>query len=205
MLAPEGQVSRTARPHRVVAHILEHLARMQVEQQPRLVFGEVKLPRIGKYDARIVEPSREVVDYHAVEHAGLAVLTLDIEVHIGYLVIERPLGDFDLGRLLTHREHQRPHLCLGDWQHIVLKEERPDGNKGHQPYQRPHDAEKRYTRCLHRRKLEFLAEITEYHKACQQHRKGQRRRHHGQGGIEKQLGYHAHRQAFADKVVDKAP
>ena len=61
---------------------------MKVEEKARLVLGEIELSRVGKDYAGIVESARQVVDYHAVEHTGLGIFTLYIEVHIRYLVVK---------------------------------------------------------------------------------------------------------------------
>ena len=176
-----------------------------MQKQMLFILGETQAARVGEYDARIVHAACQIIEYHAVEHAGLGILVVYIKIYIGDLVIERLFGDLHLGSLLPHREHQGPHLCLSHGQHIILEEKRADCDQYHQYDQRLHDLEQRDARCLQRRKLEFLAEIAERHQRRQQHGKRQRHRHHSQRSVEKQLADHTHRQTLAYNITDKAP
>ena len=161
--------------------------------------------RIGKNDARIIGTLGYVVDHYVIQRAGIAVLTLHKQIIARDLVIKHPLGNLKLGRLLTHRVQQRPHLRLSHRKHIVLKEERTDSYKHHQHNQRTHGLDQRHSRRLHGCKLKMLAEITKRHEACKQNGKRQRHRYHGQCGIKKQLAKHIHTQTLAYKIVDIAP
>ena len=96
VLAPEGHITRRACPHGVVAHILEHFAAVEVQEEACLVFGEVESARIGQYHAGIVIAARQVVENHTVKHSCFGVLAFGVQVHIRYLVVERARRYFHL-------------------------------------------------------------------------------------------------------------
>ena len=97
ILATERQVSLCSDAKAIVAQVLEHLAAVEMKEEARLVFCEAQFAGVGQNDTRIVETARHVIDNHLVEHAGLGILMVDVEVHVGNLVVERTLGNLDLG------------------------------------------------------------------------------------------------------------
>ena len=51
--------------------------------------------------------------------------------------------------------------------------------------------------CFDGQQFEPFAEVAECHERCQQHRQGEGHGYDGECGVEKQLGQHAHFDAFA--------
>ena len=66
VLAAEWQISRLARTHAVVAHVLEHFATIQMQEESGFVFGEVEAAGVGENDSCIVVASGEVIHNHAI-------------------------------------------------------------------------------------------------------------------------------------------
>ena len=170
-----------------------------------LVASEAELARVGKNYSGVVESLRHVIDHQVVQSSILTVFLLYKHAVAVYLVVEHALRNVEFRRFLTHGKHQRPHLHLRLWQHIVLKKERADSHKGYQHHQRPHCLQQRHARRLHSRQLKPFAEIAEEHQRRQQNRQRQCQRHHRERGIKKQLGYDGYLQSFSNKVVDKTP
>ncbi len=170
-----------------------------------LVLRHSQFARVGQYDARVVKSLRQVIDHHLIQRTAVSALLLHIQVVPRYLVIEHPLGNLKLGRLLTHRVQQRPHLRLSHRKHIVLKKECAYGYQHHQCYQRTHSLDERHARRLHRRQLKLLAQIAERHQRREQYSQRQRHRYHRQSRIEKQLRYHIHAQALPHEVIYITP
>ena len=204
LLAAEWHVAACARAERAIGEIFKHLSAVELQEEPGLVFGKAEAARVGEYHAGIVAALRHIVHYHAVEHAGLGIFVVDVEIHAGNLVVKRFLGYLHLGRLLPHGKHQCPHPRLGYGQHIVLEEKCADGYQAHQHHQRRHDAEEGYAGGFHGGELELLAEIAKYHQRREQHGQRQGGGHHGEGGVEKELAEHVEAESFTHQVVDHA-
>ena len=146
-----------------------------------------------------------VVYHGAVQHTGVGVLLLDIQIIARDLVIERAFGNLQLRTFLTGREQQRPHLDLCLWQHVVLEEERADGYYGYQHDKGRHDLYQRNAAGLDGGKLRLLAKIAERHQRRQQDGQRQRHRYHGEGGVEEKFGQHSEAEALAHQIVHVFP
>ena len=134
-----------------------------MQEQACLVFRETEFAAVGKDYTRVVEAVCHIVYYHVVEHAGLGIFVLHVEVHVRNLVVERAFRNFHLGRFLTHAEKQCPHFALRDGQKVVLEKEGSDAYAHHQHYERAHDFEQGYPGRFHGGELEFFAEVAERH------------------------------------------
>ena len=189
----------------LLAQVLELLAVPEMQIEITHVGRERQARRVGHEYRGVVAAVRDVIDHHAPQQARLLVFRLDIEVPARNLVVERPLRDLELGRLLPGREEQRPHLDLGAGQHVVLEEERPDRHQRDEDDQRAHGLHQRDAGGLNGRQLRLLPEIAESHQTRQQDGEGQRHRHHADGGVEEKFGQKPHRQPFAHQVVDVSP
>ena len=170
-----------------------------------LVVGHLQLARVGQNNHGVVKTGRHVVNHHVVEHAGLVIFLFYIEVVAAYLVVEYPLGNIELGRLLPHRVEQGPHLHLRLGQYVVLEKEGTDGHKDKEDNQRPHDLQQRDTGRLDGQQLQPLAQIAEGHQRSQQDGQRQGHGHHGHGSIEKQFGQNRHFETLPYHLIDVPP
>ena len=77
-----------------------------------LLGGRLKHARVGEDDGCIIVTVGHLVDHDAIEHAGVQVFVLHVDVALGDAVVENALGNLQLRTLLLHRDKQPGHLLL---------------------------------------------------------------------------------------------
>ena len=97
-------IRHTAASELLVAEVFELLTGPKCQRKMLFVVSEFHLPGIGKDDTRVGESARHIINHHIVKHTGLTVFLFDKYVISLNLVVEHTLGDFQFGRLLSHRE-----------------------------------------------------------------------------------------------------
>ena len=81
--------------------------------------------RVGKYYRRVFITVRHLVYHDAIQHAGLHILLLHIQVTLRYAVIKYALGYLQFRAFLLHRHQQAGKRHVGIRSHHILKIERP--------------------------------------------------------------------------------
>ena len=189
----------------LLVDILKRLPIEQLEYQVFLISRKIDHTGIGHHHLSIFKALGIIINHHIVEHAGLVVFMLHIEIIPADAIIKLAFWDVHLWRFLPEREDERPEFGLRNGQDVVREEESAYTDEGNSHDEGAHNAEERDASRLHGRQFKPFAHVSEGHQRSKQYGKRKSQRYHGTERINEEFRHNRHLNTLPYEVLHVHP